>query len=209
VTILADVICISSIRYKETSLDAKVAGLKKASRSYASAKDYAFHGRATEEQAKLFQAQKGLQESLKQEFIGLPLGDTLYQVILQGDQDKANRLKKDFKVPDKRFWWIKVKALSAANNFSELDRFAKSKKSPIGYEPFVEECLIKNNRFEAKKYIEKCPEDVRVPYYCQIAAFEEAVELAARLRSDEMFEAITQACKGRRDVLKLIADRRA
>ena len=57
----------------------------------------------------MLQAQKALQESLKQEFIGLPLGDTLYQVILQGDQTKADRLKKDFKVPDKRFWWIKVR----------------------------------------------------------------------------------------------------
>eukprot|EP00038_Savillea_parva_P008583 m.177865 g.177865 ORF g.177865 m.177865 type:complete len:861 (-) comp14437_c0_seq1:84-2666(-) len=194
--------------YKEVSHDGKVAALKKAARSYTSARDYAFHARATEEQAKLLQAQKGLQESLKQEFIGLPLGDTLYQVILAGDQEKANRLRKDFKVPDKRFWWIKVKALAAANNFSELDRFAKSKRSPIGYEPFVEECLIKNNRYEAKKYIERCPEDVRVPYYIQIAAFEEAVDLAAKLRSDEMFEAITHACKGRRDVLKMIADRR-
>lgn len=129
-------------------------------------------------------------------------------VILHGDQVKADRLKKDFTVPDKRFWWIKVKALAAANNFSELERFAKSKKSPIGYEPFVEECLIKNNRFEAKKYIERCPEEARVPYYCQIAAFEEAVELAAKLKSEDMFQAIAQACNGRRDVLKMISDRR-
>lgn len=194
--------------YKETSLEGKVSMLKKAARSYSSARDCAFQARATEEQAKLLQAQKGLQESLKEDFVGLPLGDTLYQVILQGDQDKANRLRKDFKVPDKRFWWIKVKALAAASNWSELDRFGKSKKSPIGYEPFVEECLFKNNRFEAKKYIDKCPEDVRVPYYCKIAAFQEAVELATRLRNDELFAVIQQACKGRRDVLKMIADAR-
>ena len=47
---------------------------------------------------------------------------------------QANKLKKEFKVPDKRFWWIKVKALAESRNWVELDRFAKSKKSPIGYE---------------------------------------------------------------------------
>jgi hypothetical protein len=44
-------------------------------------------------------------------------------------------------------------------------------------------------------------------YYCRIAAFEEAVDVAARLRNEEMFEMIRQTSKGRRDVLKLIADK--
>ena len=32
------------------------------------------------------------------------------------------------------FWWLKVKALAGTNQWLELDRFSKSKKSPIGYE---------------------------------------------------------------------------
>lgn len=40
-------------------------------------------------------------------------------------------------MPDKRFWWIKLKALAATHNWEGLEAFAKSKKSPIGYEPFV------------------------------------------------------------------------
>jgi len=35
------------------------------------------------------------------------------------------------------FWWIKLKALAAAGDWTGLETFAKSKKSPIGYEPFV------------------------------------------------------------------------
>ena len=46
----------------------------------------------------------------------------------------AEQLRKDFKVPDKRFHWIKVRALAESRNWLELERFAKSKKSPIGYE---------------------------------------------------------------------------
>lgn len=36
-----------------------------------------------------------------------------------------------------RWWWIKLKALVELKDWEGLDAFAKSKKSPIGYEPFV------------------------------------------------------------------------
>ena len=38
---------------------------------------------------------------------------------------------------DGRFWWIKIKALARNKDWEGLENFAKSKKSPIGYEPFV------------------------------------------------------------------------
>jgi hypothetical protein len=36
-------------------------------------------------------------------------------------------------VPDKRFWWVAVRALSTARDWATLEQFAKSKKSPIGF----------------------------------------------------------------------------
>jgi hypothetical protein len=36
-----------------------------------------------------------------------------------------------------RFWWIKLKALAKHKDWDGLEAFGKSKKSPIGYEPFV------------------------------------------------------------------------
>lgn len=35
------------------------------------------------------------------------------------------------------WWWIKLKALAHHGDWDGLEAFAKSKKSPIGYEPFV------------------------------------------------------------------------
>jgi len=32
-----------------------------------------------------------------------------------------------------RFWWLKLKALAEKEDWEELEKFAKSKKSPIGY----------------------------------------------------------------------------
>lgn len=36
-----------------------------------------------------------------------------------------------------RWWWLKLKVLVELKDWEGLDAFAKSKKSPIGYEPFV------------------------------------------------------------------------
>ncbi len=129
-------------------------------------------------------------------------------MILINDQDRANFLKKAFKIPDRRFWWIKVKALAEARNWIELDRFAKSKKSPIGYEPFVEECIAMQNRGEAKKYIQKVPNEKKVGFYLRLGEFEEAIEAAAAMKSDEMFDEIAKAAGSRRDILKMVNDRR-
>lgn len=38
---------------------------------------------------------------------------------------------------DDRFWWIKLKALARNKDWDGLEAFARYKKSPIGYEPFV------------------------------------------------------------------------
>jgi hypothetical protein len=38
---------------------------------------------------------------------------------------------------DRRWWWLKLKALVNVRDWEGLEAFAKSKKSPIGYEAFV------------------------------------------------------------------------
>jgi hypothetical protein len=42
-------------------------------------------------------------------------------------------MKKDFQLTEKRFWFTKIKALAQAKKWDELEKFSKSKKSPIGY----------------------------------------------------------------------------
>eukprot|EP00039_Didymoeca_costata_P016266 m.287847 g.287847 ORF g.287847 m.287847 type:complete len:856 (+) comp16368_c0_seq11:226-2793(+) len=195
--------------YAEKSVDGSIRLLREATRSYHQAKD-PFMQKESEDAARLLEAQKALEQVIKKPFVDLPLGDTIYECILSGDQDRANRLKKDFKVPDKRFWWIKVKALGQAGNWAEMERFSKSKRPPIGYEPFAKECIDKSNGFEAKKYIIKIPSiEERIPLYLKINGFAEAVDCAAQLKNDELYDMIASSAKGRRDVLKMIADRRA
>jgi hypothetical protein len=41
-------------------------------------------------------------------------------------------------VPEKRFWYLKIKALAASGQWEQLRQFANEKKSPVGYKPFAQ-----------------------------------------------------------------------
>ncbi len=45
-------------------------------------------------------------------------------------------------MPDKRFWYIKVKALAASGQWELLRQFANEKRSPVGYKPFAQVILL-------------------------------------------------------------------
>ncbi|CAH3169773.1 unnamed protein product [Porites evermanni] len=50
----------------------------------------------------------------------LSFSDTIYQCILQGDLKAAEQLKKEFKIPDKRFYWLKVTTGWNSTSFPKL-----------------------------------------------------------------------------------------
>ena len=58
-------------------------------------------------------------------------------------------------VSEKRAAWLKLRGLAAGNRWEDLLAFANEKKSPIGYEPFVEVCMSRSNFSAAESYCEK------------------------------------------------------
>lgn len=94
---------------------------------------------------------------------GLSLHDTIRHVLLLGDTKQAEKLKNEYKVQDRRYWWLQV--LAEQFQWDELERFSKAKKSPIGYEPFVEVCLQNRNVEQARKYLSKCREDKQIKWF--------------------------------------------
>lgn len=80
------------------------------------------------------QLQQQLEKETHQSFAGLSVSETIYRCTVLGQHSKASKARSEFKVPDKRFWWIKVRALVEIRDWENLEKFAKSKKSPIGYE---------------------------------------------------------------------------
>lgn len=99
------------------------------------------------------------------DFYGLSTYDTMKRLLQVGDLKQAEKIRSEYKVPDRRYWWIRIQLLAENFQWEELEKFSKSKKSPIGYEPFAEVCLKQQNVDEAKKYIPKCPEERKITWY--------------------------------------------
>lgn len=61
-----------------------------------------------------------------------------------------------------RFYFIKLHALTAVKDWPSLEAFAKLRKSPIGYEPFVAHLVEKGHLKEGAKYVPRCEQKNRV-----------------------------------------------
>lgn len=71
-------------------------------------------------------------------FVGLSLADTITTCLKLGHHKQAASLRKQFTVPDIRWYWLKITALSTSHDWEGLELFAGERKSPIGLEPFLE-----------------------------------------------------------------------
>jgi len=114
--------------------------------------EWAFYAKATEEHIKLLSMQE-LDAPTQGKHAKKPLSDVIFQLIADGNEKKAQKLKTDFKVPDKRYWYLKLKALATASRWSELEKFCKEKRPPIGYAPFVQICIDHDRQDHALQYI--------------------------------------------------------
>jgi len=170
-------------------LDGRLKGLNFAAKLYVENKDHQYSSKATEEQVKLLLLQKDLELTLGGQYIDLSLGETIYRVLIAGDMKRPYKIKDQFKVPDKRFWWIKVKAIGQMRLWTELFSFSKEKKSPIGYEPFVDVCLEQGSTVEASKYIPKIQNpQVRAEYFQKIGYWKEAADSAKEAKDIPFLE---------------------
>ena len=83
-----------------------------------------------------------------------------------------------------RFWYTKLYGLTEIGAFDELDTWGKSKRSPIGYEPFVEHLLKKGYPRQASGYVGKCDSKKRVDLYVRCGEWK-AAGLVCKERNDK------------------------
>ncbi|KAI9595625.1 Vps16, N-terminal region-domain-containing protein [Syncephalis fuscata] len=140
-------------------------------------KSQSFDAKCIEEQVRLLQLQQQLQEKYKRPFAGLSVSETLKQCILAGDP-----------IPEKRFWWLKIKALAELRDWEGLEQFSKSKKSPIGYLPFVQLCIAAPQYEEAAKYIERCDASIRPNLYIRVKWYDNAAKQAFANKDIKLLE---------------------
>lgn len=116
-----------------------------------------------EDARKMIKAQQQLEDRYPVK--GMTIHETLKELLKMGDLKLADKFKNEYKVPDRRYWWMRIQTMAQQSLWPELEKFSKAKKSPIGYEPFVEVCLQNHNVDEAKKYLPKCRDELKTKWF--------------------------------------------
>lgn len=123
---------------KQTDLPRKQEKLQLASRLISDSKDptLILQQKLLTESSQLLKVQEVLDKDLaeRSEFLGLSLNETIYRLIRSGYGKRAQKIQGDFKMPEKTYWWLRLRALVAKRDWGELEEIAKVKKSPIGWE---------------------------------------------------------------------------
>ncbi|XP_069181353.1 vacuolar protein sorting-associated protein 16 homolog isoform X2 [Procambarus clarkii] len=179
--------------YQSSRADSRQASLLGAAELFRKAKSE-FACQMTEEQIKLFKWQMRLEESQHKPYANKSLHDTVHQLVLDGHIKEAEKLRAEFKIPERRYWWLRVVAHAEAGHWEELANFSKNKKNPIGFEPFVDACLKNTNKIEAQKYAMKVKDENKVTYLTRCGLLEEAVKVAQEQRSVTGLTEVLAAC---------------
>ncbi|KAG5349976.1 hypothetical protein C0989_000951 [Termitomyces sp. Mn162] len=146
--------------------NSRLAAVKAAQKFFSDDKDRAFEARIMDESVRLLTIQQQLEKEMgKIEFFGTSVNETMRLCILNGLSKRADKVKSDFRVPDKRFWYLKLHALTTLGDFEALEAFSKSKRSPIGYEVFVRHLVDTGHPREAVAYVPRCDGPKRAEMY--------------------------------------------
>mmetsp|Transcript_7660 Transcript_7660/g.11599 ORF Transcript_7660/g.11599 Transcript_7660/m.11599 type:complete len:895 (+) Transcript_7660:85-2769(+) len=157
---------------------------------------------ATRAQIRLLQIQRKCEVDFKKAFTDLSVNETIVKLIKLGHTDRAVRIRKEFAVPEKRYWHIQVRALAEEEDWGGLWNLATSKRvPPIGYEPFIESCIENKAITEAVKYIKKLSaSNEKMEWFCNIQCFGEAAEVAHADQNKEALIYISSRAKGKPSV---------
>ncbi|KAK4633751.1 putative vacuolar protein sorting-associated protein 16 [Fulvia fulva] len=130
--------------------------LKMAAKLLRDSKEFAPQVTAIEESQKLLRLQEHFEKELSDRYLGLSVNETLTKLIKTGNLKRSQKVQTEFKVSDKTYWWIRLRALVSRRDWRELEETSKNRKSPIGWEPFFNEILGAGNPKVASVFIPKC-----------------------------------------------------
>lgn len=118
-------------------------------------------------------------------FANSPLVTTVRNCYAAGNQKELTKLAKDFKLSDKKMFFIKIRALAEAHQWDALERMGKEKRSPVGWQPFVDVCIEGDNLPLAAEFIGKLPDLRRQAEEYEKIGYMEAAQNAATQAKDE------------------------
>lgn len=137
--------------------------------------------------------------SLSSTIMGASLNTTIFTLLRHSHASRAATLRSHFKVPDKRWWMLRLRALVARRDWPEIEdwvnKTGKKGKSPIGWEPFVREILAAGNARLAATLVERIVDkeggyERRAEWWVKCGALVKAAEEAAKFKDQELLESV-------------------
>jgi len=121
---------------QQTALQTKTDKLKLSTRLLSDSKDptAVLQSKSLTEAQQLLKLQDAYDKDLDGGFTGLSVNETIYKLVKSGYGKRAAKVQSEFKVPEKTYWWIRLRALVAKRDWGELEESSKVRKSPIGWE---------------------------------------------------------------------------
>jgi vacuolar protein sorting-associated protein 16 len=178
--------------------------LKMAAKLLRDSKEFSLQVGAIEDAQKLLWMQEVFEKDLGERgFVGSSVNETMNRLIRQGHTKRAQKVLTEFKVPEKTYWWVRLRALVSCRDWRELEETSKQRKSPIGWEPFFNECLSAGNPKVASMYIPKCtsltPAE-RAEMWVKCGMVHKAGEEALRSKNRELLEELRGKAQGQQAV---------
>ncbi|EQC40441.1 hypothetical protein SDRG_02337 [Saprolegnia diclina VS20] len=190
--------------FQVMDVDAKLKVLKDAMAKFNVAK-LPINAKLTEEQMDLLVEQKKLDEKaphISTSFVGLSLSDTIKQLCMDAKRDPkslqlAAGLAKKFKVPEKRFYHVKIKALAETQQWDTLHKFSQEKKTPpCGFKAFAVACLREGEKGQAESYAARITQpDEKFDTFIHLQMWLAALELAVKLKDPEKLSMVRNNCQ--------------
>ncbi|CAI7616873.1 unnamed protein product [Penicillium discolor] len=188
---------------RDTDLTRQTEKLHLASRLLSDSKEptVVLNQKLVSEASQLLKAQDALDKDLADhsEFLGLSLNETVYRLVRGGYGKRAHKIQSEFKMPEKTFWWLRLRALVAKRDWGELEEIAKLKKSPIGWEPFYNEILGAGNTKLASGFVPKCthlPPAERIEMWVKCGMIVKAGEEAQKTKDLNTLELLRTKASG-------------
>lgn len=108
--------------------------LKMAAKLLRDSKEHATQVAALEDAQKLLRFQEAFEKDLNDRFVGLSVNETMSKLIKAGHMKRSQKVQTEFKVSDKTYAWVRLRALVVRRDWRELEEISRTRKSPIGWE---------------------------------------------------------------------------
>jgi len=191
--------------YSTGTLESRLSQLVTAQEQYKKSRED-FNASVAEENYRLLKYQSGLEDKFGEPFINLSVYETLIKLIGDKEIKIADKFRSDFKISDRKYFWLKVRAFGDTQQWSELSGLVKNKRSPIGFEPFINICLKHGAESEAKKYLQFCSNEEKLRACVKLGRIQEAAEAAFLLRNYEALCDLERRANNNVPLLEIIAN---